>query len=301
MVIFLVLQRGRPVSGHPAARPLTGTDLVIGSDPACDWRLDEGVAPRHCQFGFRGGAWLIVDLGGGTAVNGRPLDRPVAIAAGDVVTIGGCTIAVTDAAPATAAPSDPSGPATRLLAAAGLTRALVPGPDDAVLAAAGLLVRRLVTGLTEQLADRARAKAELGAAATMLAIGAANPLKTLPADRALAALLTPQAPGLMPADRAVTDAFADLEAHQAATLAAMQEALAATLERFSPAAIRTRAQSGGLMARVLPHAREASLWQAYEREFDGVVQGSSDAFVNLFATEFARAYQTVSSGARRPS
>lgn len=141
----------------------------------------------------------------------------------------------------------------------------------------------------------------MGAEATQFAFGVQNPLKTLPADRALAALLAPPSQGTMPADRAVADAFADLEAHQAATLGAMQEALAATIERFSPSAIRARATSGGLMARVMPGAKEAALWQAYEREFDGVARGSSDAFVELFAGEFKRAYQAVSSAPRRPS
>jgi len=52
---------------------------------------------------------------------------------------------------------------------------------------------------------------------------------------------------------------------------------------------------------VMPHAREAALWSAYEREFDGVVAGSSDAFVEMFAREFGRAYQAVSSAPRPPA
>jgi predicted component of type VI protein secretion system len=272
MTFVLSLRRGHVAAGTPARWPLTGTDCVVGAGPDCDWRL-EGVAARHCQFGHRGGQWLVVDLGGGTMVNGHALDRPVPVAAGDMVAIGGCVVAVE---PADAAPE--------------------AAPGDM----AGTLLRLLVAGLVEQLADRARAKAEMGAEATQFALGAVNPLKALPPEQALAALLTP-APGMMPAERAVADAFADLAAHQAATLAGMQGALAATLARFSPAAIRGRAQAGGLMARVLPGAKEAALWQAYEREFDGVVAGSSDAFVDLFAREFASAYRGVSSGVRPPS
>lgn len=301
MTFILSLSRGRAAAGTPAAIPLTGSDLVVGSAPECDWRLDDTVAPRHCQFGFRGGTWLIVDLGGGTWVNGIALDRPIAIAAGDVVTLGGCTLTIDDAAAAPSPAAQPGGPGDVLLAAAGLSRAQVPGSDAALIAAAGALVRRLVAGMVEQLAQRAGAKVQMGAEATQFAFGAQNPLKTLPADRALAALLMPAAAGAMPADRAVDDAFADLQAHQAATLGAMQQALAATLDRFSPSAIRSRAQHGGLMARVMPGAREAALWQAYEREFDGVAKGSSDAFVELFAGEFARAYSQVSSAPRRPS
>lgn len=304
MSFTLSLGRGRAAPGAPDQIALAGSDLVVGSAADCDWQLFDEVAARHCQFGFRGGQWLIVDLGGGTSVNGHPLAGPAPIALGDVVTIGGCVVTVTDAAtiararPASAAPA--GGPGDALLAAAGVSRAQVAGDDARMIAAAGALVRSLITGLIEQLAQRARAKAEMGAEATQFAFGAANPLKTLSPDQAIAALLAPQA-GMMPADRAVADAFADLEAHQAATLAGMQEALAATLERFSPTAIRGRVQDGGLMARMVPGAREAALWQAYERDFDGVVKGSSDAFVELFADSFRKAYQAISSARRRPS
>jgi predicted component of type VI protein secretion system len=296
MTFVLSLARGRAAPGSPGQVTLAGTDLVIGSGSECDWRLVDGVAPRHCQFGFRGGQWLLVDLGGGTAVNGRPLDRPAPVASGDTVAVGGCIVTVATAS----ATTEPTGPGAALLRAAGIPPGQVQAGDQALIAAAGALIRQLVAGLSEQLAQRARAKTEMGAEATLFQFGPANPLKTLPPDRAVAALLAPTA-ATMPAERAVADAFADLEAHQAATLAGMQEALAATLERFSPSSIRARAQDGGLMARVLPGAKEAALWQAYEREFDGVAKGSSDAFVELFSAEFRKAYQAVSSAPRRPS
>lgn len=266
---------------------LTGTDCVVGADAGCDWRL-EGLAARHCQFGWRGGRWLVVDLGGGTSVNGAPLDAPRAIAPGDSVTAGACTILV-------GAEGAADGPVDVFLAAAGLSRAAVPADEAAIMAAAGALVQGLVAGVVAQLAERARAKAELGAAATQFHFGATNPLKTLPPAAALAALLTP---GGMAPDRAVADALADVEAHHAATLAGMQEALGAVLARFSPAAIRGRAQDRGLMARVLPGARDAALWQAYEREFDGEAKGSSDAFVEAFARAFAAAYAKGVAGGR---
>ena len=56
----------------------------------------------------------------------------------------------------------------------------------------------------------------------------------------------------MPADRAIEDAFRDLQAHQMATLAAMQGALQTTLARFSPSSIRARAETRGLLAKILP-------------------------------------------------
>ena len=95
----------------------------------------------------------------------------------------------------------------------------------------------------------------------------------------------------MGSDRAIEDAFRDLQAHQIATLKAMQGALRATLDRFSPSAIRSRADQRGLLQKILPGARDAALWQAYEREFGGVAQGSDEAFMDIFAKEFRKAYE----------
>ena len=58
----------------------------------------------------------------------------------------------------------------------------------------------------------------------------------------------------MNSDRAVEDAFYDLQSHQMATLKAMQGALRATLDRFSPESIRNRAETQGFLASILPAA-----------------------------------------------
>jgi type VI secretion system FHA domain protein len=126
----------------------------------------------------------------------------------------------------------------------------------------------------------------------MLELNGNNPLKfARTPDRALAQLLNPAERGFMPADQAVEDAFKDLQAHQMATLAAMQGALAATLARFSPQAIRDRAETGGVLASIMPNAKNAALWKAYEREFEGVARGSDEAFMDVFAKEFRSAYE----------
>jgi type VI secretion system protein len=186
------------------------------------------------------------------------------------------------------------GDISALLAAAGVSAAdLKAAPGDA-LAAAGLVLSRLVAGMIVMLEARARAKAQLGAQGTTLEFDGNNPLKFARSPgKAVAQLLNPPERGFMAADRAIEDAFRDLQAHQMATLTAMQGALAATLARFSPEAIRGRAETRGLLAKIIPSAREAALWQAYEREFEGVARGSDEAFMDIFAKEFRDAYQAA--------
>lgn len=164
---------------------------------------------------------------------------------------------------------------------------------------AGELLRHLVAGLFLMVEARARAKSQMGAEVTSFSFDGNNPLKFASSpEEALALLLSPPQRGFVDGTLAVEEAFFDLQSHQVATLKAMQGALKATLDRFSPRAIRQRAEAQGMLAKILPNAREAALWKAYEKEFGGVAQGSDEAFIDVFAREFRDAYQEQS--ARQP-
>ena len=73
---------------------------------------------------------------------------------------------------------------------------------------------------------------------------------------------------------------------------AIPGALRATLDRFSPGSIRRRrARIIGLLGRILPGVRDAALWRNYEREFVAVKKESDEAFMEVFAKEFRKAYE----------
>ncbi|MGF7150009.1 type VI secretion system FHA domain protein [Sphingomonas zeicaulis] len=177
---------------------------------------------------------------------------------------------------------------------------LAPGevgiPAEAAAELAGTALRLLLAGLLPLVEARSRAKAQMGAVNTILEFDGNNPLKFVRSPtRALALLLNPPQPGFMTTARAVDSAYRDLQAHQMATLMAMQGALRATLDDFSPVAIRSRmrAHRGGRAA-FLPILEDARAWRAYEEEFDGVTAGSSEAFIDMFAKEFRAAYERIS-------
>jgi type VI secretion system FHA domain protein len=183
-----------------------------------------------------------------------------------------------------------------LAGAAGVDAAKLSQGEAETLALAGGLLRRLVAGLVVMLEARARAKSQMGAQSTNHEFDGNNPLKFARSpEQALLQLLNPKERGFMDGERAVEDAFKDLQAHQMATLKAMQGALRATLDRFSPSAIRQRAEHSGLLSKILPGAREAEMWKAYEKEFGGIVHGSDEAFMDMFAKEFRRAYDEIAS------
>ena len=183
----------------------------------------------------------------------------------------------------------------QFLAASGIKIENLRGPRTDAIARAGGLLRRLVAGLVVLVEARARAKSQMGAEATRLELDGNNPIKFARSpDQVLALLLSPPERGFMDSERAVEDAFFDLQSHQMATLKAMQGALRATLERFAPEAIRARAETKGFLESILPAARDATLWRAYEREFSGVARGSDEAFMDVFAKEFRKAYEEQS-------
>lgn len=204
-----------------------------------------------------------------------------------------------------AAPIPPAAPAAAMPSGAGLDAALdqiLPlmglSPADlhndstATLAAMATMLRALINGLVVMVEARARAKAQLGAQATILQFDGNNPIKfARTPEQALAQMLNPPERGFMAAERAIEDSFIDLQSHQMATLRAMQGALRATLDRFSPRAISQRVESKGLLDQILPGKRDAALWRAYEKEFSGVNQGSDEAFMEVFAKEFRKAYE----------
>jgi type VI secretion system FHA domain protein len=175
--------------------------------------------------------------------------------------------------------------------AAALTETKVSRSPE-VMQQAGALLKRLVSGLLVLVEARARAKAKMGAELTGLQLEGNNPIKFARSpEQALAQLLNPPESGFMPADRAVEDAYIDLQSHQVATLAGIPGALRATLDRFSPGSIRRRVESQGFLAKILPAFQDAALWRAYEKEFVAVKKESDEAFMEVFSKEFRKAYE----------
>jgi len=202
---------------------------------------------------------------------------------------GGIGDAAAPAAAVTTAPGDD--PARALIAAVALTEAEVK-PTPELVGKAGSLLRRLISGLIVMVEARARAKAQMGAEVTQLQLDGNNPLKFARSpEGALAQLLNPPASGFLDAEKAVDDAYLDLQSHQVATLAAIPGALRATLDRFSPGSVRRRAAAAGVLARLLPALHDAALWRNYEREYVKVKNESDEAFMEVFSKEFRKAYE----------
>lgn len=103
-MLHVTIERdGRP----PQTYDLAGPTLVVGRDDGLELRLqhEDGASRRHCQLTVEGNDLYIEDLGSsnGTKVNGKKLERRVALKPADIVGVGKVRLraAIVASAPAT--------------------------------------------------------------------------------------------------------------------------------------------------------------------------------------------------------
>lgn len=257
-------QQGRLVSGS----------LLIGRDPKAQLRIaDPTASGRHCVISGQGGDWQIQDFStNGTFLNGRKLESRERLAAGDRVRIAESewVVAIGEdagALPATSLPTtSTSAPLERTQAQASVRTPASAGDD------------RLLGAALEIIADLARTRQK--ARTDLLPSKPAgstpkSPLSDAPAGQALAVLKA------MPANEAeatLAQAAEGMRVHDLALIEAMQAALHAVLDEFSPDEI----QRGG--------KTDAQAWQAYRAAFEDRDHG----FVELFALTFEAKYRELS-------
>jgi serine phosphatase RsbU (regulator of sigma subunit) len=135
-----------PAEGEPFSFEIDGESVFVGRSTRCDVTIaDRFLSRRHARIFDTGGGWRIEDLESrnGTFVNGRRVEEPTPIRAGDVIALSASMIKVHTGLEALT-PSDviTDIPSTdRLLrpAAEVLRRTGTPPPDDEVTDAAALL------------------------------------------------------------------------------------------------------------------------------------------------------------------
>ena len=121
---------------------------------------------------------------------------------------------------------------------------------------------------------------------------AINPIKfSVTADEALTKLLLPQNKGYLPAEKAVTEVFDDIRAHQLSVIAGMQTALDSILRRFSPQEFEKKLQKISPFSANIPVQKQAKLWALFEQHYEEIGRETQDNFYLLFGKSFAESYE----------
>jgi type VI secretion system FHA domain protein len=155
----------------------------------------------------------------------------------------------------------------------------------------GQIFRELVSGIRELLAVRTLTKAEFHIDQTVIRPSDNNPLKfSVDLEQALSALLVPQRSGFSEPLPAARQAIADLKSHELSVIAGMQKSMAKLLDALSPEEVERRIEATGLLASLVPAARKARCWEAYETVYQEVTDEFREDVQSGFRQAFAEAY-----------
>ena len=164
-----------------------------------------------------------------------------------------------------------------------------PADAEAAMEKLGAAFRAVVAGLRQTLIARAAIKGEFRIEQTMIRARGNNPLKfSAGDDDALAALLGAGRRTEMTPAAAVGEALDDIRLHELATMAAMQTAVRALIERFDPAPLRAEGERSGGMLGAQKRARAFELFEKLHGDITGAL---ADDFDSVFGKTFARAYE----------
>lgn len=198
------------------------------------------------------------------------------------------------AAVPTPAPSLPAGPDAgthAFLAAAGLEDAASPGTDlTPMMDRVGRVFRGMVEGLRDVLMHRTALKSEFRIETTMISSQGNNPLKfSISPEQAVEAMIRP-ARGYQDPEAAAREALDDIKAHEVAMVTGMEAALKGVLAKLNPAELEGKITGSGGIGGLLK-GKKARYWEAYESLYGEISEQAESDFQDLFAREFARAYQ----------
>ena len=164
-------------------------------------------------------------------------------------------------------------------------------PDQDLSAAmerAGSAYRIMVEGLRDVLMTRASIKSEFRLGQTMISPDGNNPIKfSVSGDQAVEAMVKPNMPGYLAAERAAKEAVDDIKAHEVAMMTGMQAAIKTLLERFDPATLSAKIEAKkGLFG-----GGKAKRWDVFEKMYGEIAAEAEDDFQALFGKAFAKAYE----------
>jgi len=162
----------------------------------------------------------------------------------------------------------------------------------ALMEAQGKLLRELVEGLMQGLANRRDIKDIFGLGHTQIRQTVNNPFKFLPTpDQTLKIVFSGGGPAYMEPLDAAEEGFRDLNAHQMAVIAGTKAAYRRLLERFEPEALEQRFGGHAGLVGVLSTTRKSRYWDLFKEFYAQIEADSEDDFEDFFGREFARAYK----------
>lgn len=180
----------------------------------------------------------------------------------------------------------------------GISRNMVPAEtDEQWWYELGVSMQHLMTGLMESLHQRSAFKQSSRLNQTLFKRQENNPLKfSATLEDAIHNLFSRNSASFLPADQAITEAFADIEKHEKALLAGVVGAVGGIMNTLSPESIAEKTSERQFWQRLSPSSSNLKNWAAYEamyRRLEQDLEGSNSVF---YWDDFVKAYEASSKG-----
>ena len=165
--------------------------------------------------------------------------------------------------------------------------------DDLIetMARLGNTFRIMTEGMREILMTRTSIKSEFRINQTVISSGNNNPLKfSVSPQMAMETMVKPAQTGFLESDAAAEQALDDIKAHEVAVMTGMEAAIKGILGQLSPEELeKTIVESGGITSFL--KNKKAQYWDVFEKQYSRIADQAESDFHEVFAKEFARAYQ----------
>ncbi len=187
--------------------------------------------------------------------------------------------------------------AARVLEAAGLSPDVLAGslPSE-WLRFAGQLLRIAVEGLMEMLRTEDELRSRLGLPQGTRPDQRRNPLRfALNVEEALRYLFTDRGEAYLPANEALKGAFAELQIHHRALVAAMTAAAQQYAAYFDPEELEHNFEGGARRGSLLAGINKVRYWDLYNQAYVDLARAEEGQPPTLFGEELARAYSEAMS------
>jgi type VI secretion system FHA domain protein len=156
---------------------------------------------------------------------------------------------------------------------------------------AGQLVREAIQGLIKTLRQRNDFKSTFSIPVTRIVARENNVFKySANVDDALPRVFSGDDSAYLGPRESTQQAFQDIAADYVALVAGMEAAVGALLERFSPQVLEERIGKVRALDGVVPHMRQARLWEQFEKEYALIKQQAEEEFERVFGQHFEQAY-----------
>jgi predicted component of type VI protein secretion system len=167
------------------------------------------------------------------------------------------------------------------------------------LAQAGQLLRETLVGFSELARTRADFASEFGISSGARRRDATGAFARIAAvEQVVEQMLSGRGPGEARAVDEIRSQFARARQHEAATTAALREALAAVFDKLNPEALEE--QLGRRAQGAVGVDLQARLWNRYRELFRATIQAGDAGLPAAFLVAFARAYENIAAGGKSP-